>query len=269
MSDAGYYFYHMLSGLRRLVLAVCVLFPAASFAAPNRYDVLGRVLQPYLTLFFSKSGGKAVETEVVVRSIEGGNDSAAYAALVNEPVKISFQSPDKLRVEITNPDHRKIVCRSGQRVWVYPRELGAEVVATASNAEKSSKALDFRLPLNDQEIVLLPAMFKITRYNSLTDSLGSPAWDMEFRTDPTLEKELKLPTVVIGAVIRQNDFGVEHLKMRSRVWSGEMEVNAVRFSTQLPAQTWEPAADLSAEVVELPPGLLSSALKKVTTLNLQ
>ncbi|MBV8214439.1 MAG: hypothetical protein JOZ08_14590, partial [Verrucomicrobia bacterium] len=251
-----------------LILAVCVLFPAATFAAPNRYDILARVLQPYLTLFFSKSGGKAVQMELVVRSIEGGN-SAAYAAIVNQPVKLSFQGPDKLRIEITNPDDRKIVCRSGQRVWIYPRELGAEVVATASNAEKNGQALDFRLPLNDQEIVLLPAMFRIMRCNSVTDSWGSPAWDLEFRTDPTLEKELKAPQVVIGTLVRQNDFGVEHVKMRSGVWSGEMEVSAVRFSTQLPQETWEPSADLGTEVVELPPGLLSAALKKVSNLNLQ
>jgi len=48
-----------------------------------------------------------------------------------------------------------------------------------------------------------------------------------------------------------------------------MEVNAVRFSAQLPQETWEPSADLSAEAVELPPGLLSSALKKISNLNLQ
>jgi hypothetical protein len=262
-------FSHMFFGSRRLILAVCVLFPAASFAAPNRYDVLARVLQPYLTLFFSKSGSKALEMQVVVRSIEGGNNPAAYSAIVNQPVKLSFQGPDKLRLEITNPDHRKIVCRCGQRVWVYPREFGAEVAATASNADKSGKIQDFRLPLNDQEIILLPVMFKILHCNGITDSRGSPAWDMEFRTDPTLEKELKATPVVIGLVIRQNDYGVEHVKMRSGIWSGEMEISAVRFSTQLPPATWEPSADLGAEVVELPPGLLSSALKKVSNLNLQ
>jgi len=59
------------------------------------------------------------------------------------------------------------------------------------------------------------------------------------------------------------------LKMRSGVWSGEMDVNTVRFSTQLADETWEPSTDLGAEVVELPPGLLSAALKNVSNLNLQ
>jgi outer membrane lipoprotein-sorting protein len=219
-------------------------------------------------LFFSKSGRKAVEMDVVVRSIEGGN-SAAYAAIVNQPVKLSFQGPDKLRVEISSPDNRKIVCRNGQRVWVYPRELGAEIMATASNAEKSRQAPDFRLPLNDQEIVLLPAMFRIVRCKDVTDSWGSPAWEMEFQTDPTLEKELKASSVTVDTLVRKNDFGIERIKMRSGVWSGEMEVDSVRFSTQLPVENWEPSADLGGEVVELPPGLLSSALKKVSNLNLQ
>jgi hypothetical protein len=259
----------MLSGSRRLILAAFVLLPAASFAALNRYDILARVLQPYLALFHSsKSGGKALEMEAVVRSVEGGN-SAADSALLNQPFKLSFQCPDKLRLEILNPDHRKIICRSGQRVWVYPRELGAELVATASNAEKTGKAPDFRLPLSDQELVLLPAMFRILRFNSVTDSWGSPAWDLEFRTDPTLEKELKVPGVVVGALVRQNDLGIEHLRMRSGVWSGEIDVSRVRFSPQLPAETWEPSADLGDDVVELPPALLSIALRKVSNLNIQ
>jgi len=258
----------MLCGPQRLILAAFALLPAASIAAPNRYDILVRVLQPYLALFYSKSSQKAAEVEIVVRSIEGG-DSATCTALLNQPVKISFQWPDKLRLEMANPDHRKIVCRNGQRVWVYPRELAAELVATASKAEKSGKLPDFRLPLSDQEIVLLPAMFRILHLNSVTDSWGSPAWDLEFRTDPILEKELGVPQVSIGARVRQNDFGVEHLKVRSGVWSGEVEVNAVRFSAELPSDTWQPSTDLGVEVVDLPPDLLSAALRKVSNLNLQ
>jgi hypothetical protein len=259
----------MFCGSRRLILAAFVLLPAASLAALNRYDILARILQPYLALFYSgKSGGKALEMEAVVRSIEGGN-SADCSALLNQPVKLSFQCPDKLRLEISNPDQRKIVCRNGQRVWVYPRELGAELIATASNPEKKGKVSDFRLPLNDQELVLLPAMFKILRLNSVTDSWGAPAWDMEFRTDPTLEKELNVPGVVVGALVRQNDFVIEHVKMRSGVWSGEMDVNTVRFNAQLPPETWEPSADLGDGVVDLPPALLSNALRKVSNLNIQ
>jgi hypothetical protein len=258
----------MLSGSRRLILAAFVLLPAASLAALNRYDILARVLQPYLALFYSKPGGKTLEMEGVVRSIEGGN-AAACSALLNQPIKLTFQCPDKLRLEILDPEHRKIVCRNGSRVWVYPRDLGAELVATASHAEKAGKAPDFRLPLNDQELVLLPVMFRVLHCNSVTDSWGSPAWDMEFRTDPTLEKELKVPGIVVGAMIRQNDFAIEHIKMRGGIWTGEIEVNTVHFSAQLPAETWEPSADLDDEVVELPPGLLSAALRKVSNLNIQ
>ena len=258
----------MLSGSRRLILAAFVLLPAASLAALNRYDILARVLQPYLALFYSKPAGKTLEMEGVVRSIEGGN-SAACSALLNQPIKLTFQCPDKLRLEVLDPEHRKIVCRNGSRVWVYPRELGAELVATASHAEKAGKAPDFRLPLNDQELVLLPAMFRVLHCNSVTDSWGSPAWDMEFRTDPTLEKELKMPGIIVGALIRQNGFAIEHVKMRSGIWTGEMDVNTVRFSAQLPAETWEPSADLDDEVVELPPALLSAALRKVSNLNIQ
>src|SRR5258708_15494663 len=108
----GTNFANMLCGSRRLILAAFVLLPAASFAALNRYDILARILQPYLALFYSsKSGGKALELEAVGCSIAGGN-SATYSAVLEPPVKLSFPCPDKLRPGILNPHHRKIVCRN-------------------------------------------------------------------------------------------------------------------------------------------------------------
>ena len=259
----------MLSGSRWLVLVAfgLGLSPVPSLAGQNRYDILARVLQPYAALFYSKSAAKAAQLEIVIRSIEG-NNATANAALLNEPIEINFQWPDKLRLEITDPTHRVIVCRDGQGVWVYPREFGAELVATASNAEKSARLPDFRLPIQDQEIVLLPVMFRILHLNNTVDSCGSAAWDLEFRTDPVLEKQLQAPQIIVSVLVRQSDYAVEHLKMRSGVWSGEMDVNEVHFVARLPDETWQPSADLGTEAVELPPTLLRAALRKVTNLNL-
>jgi hypothetical protein len=259
----------MFSGSQRLLFAVFGLaFTAvASLAGQNRYDILAQVLRPYLSLFYSKSPMRAAQIQIVIRSLETRNGPAA-TPLLNQPILINFEWPDKLRLEVTAPNHRIIVCRNGQQVWVYPRELGAELFATASNTEKAGRIPDFRLPLNDQEIVLLPAMFRIVHLNDVTDALGSPAWDLGFRTDPVLERQLQVPQVIVSVLVRQRDYFVEHLKMRSVFWSGEMDVKDVKFEGRLPPETWVPAAELSQGAVPLPPSLLRAALRRVSNLNL-
>jgi hypothetical protein len=259
----------MFSGSQRLFFAVFGLgfTPIASLAGQNRYDILAQVLRPYVSLFYSKSPMRAAQVEIVIRSFDTRNGPAA-TPLLNQPILIHFEWPDKLRLEVTAPDHRIIVCRNGQQVWVYPRELGAELFATASNTEKAGRIPDFRLPLNDQEILLLPAMFRIVHLNDVTDARGFPAWDLGFRTDPVLERELQVPQVIVSVLVRQRDYFVEHLKMRSVFWSGEMDVKDVQFAARLPPETWVPAAELSPGAVPLPPSLLRAALRRVSNLNL-
>jgi len=259
----------MFSGSLRLFLAALGLAfsPIASLAGQNRYDILAEVLRPYVSLFCSESNTKAAQIQIVIRSFEGTN-TAAVTPLLNQPIQINFEWPDKLRLEVTAPDHRTIVCRNGSQVWVYPRELGAELFATASNAEKSERVPDFRLPINDQEIVLLPVMLKIVHFRSTTDSRGLPAWDLAFRTDPVLEKQFEVPQIIVAVLVRQKDYCIEHMKLRSSIWSGELEVNDVHFARRLPAETWQPAAELSPDAVILPPSLLRAALQRVSNLNL-
>jgi hypothetical protein len=259
----------MFSDFPRLLLAAFGLAfaPVVSLAGQSRYDILAQVLRPYASLFYSKSPMKAAQIQIVIRSIEDRNGAAA-TPLLNQPIQIDFEWPDKLRLEVTAPDHRTIVCRNGQQVWVYPRELGAELFAATSNMEKSEHVPDFRLPINDQAIFLLPAMFRIVHFNNATDSFGVPAWDLEFRTDPMLEKELHAPHIIISVLVRQKDYCVEHVKMRNGVWSGEIDVNDIQFAARLPAETWAPAAELRPNVVTLPPSLLKAALRRVSNLNL-
>jgi outer membrane lipoprotein-sorting protein len=259
----------MFSGYPRLFLAAFGLAftPVTSLASQNRYDILAQVLRPYVSLFYSKSPTKAAQTQVVIRSFETRNGPIA-SPLLNQPILIAFEWPDKLRLEVTAPDQRIIVCRNAQQVWVYPRELGAELFATASNAEKGARVPDFRLPLHDQEILLLPALFRVVHLNNVTDSRGFPAWDLGFRTDPVLERELEVPQIIVSVLVRQRDYSVEHLKIRSGLWSGEMDIYNVQFAARLPAETWVPDAQVSPNVVALPPSLFRAALRRVSNLNL-
>ena len=85
------------------ILAASLLYAARSLEAQNKYDVLARVLQPYGALFYSKAATKAMQADVVLRE---GPPTATE--ILNHPLRIFLQTPDKLRIEILDPQHRVV-----------------------------------------------------------------------------------------------------------------------------------------------------------------
>src|SRR6202011_1449836 len=94
------------------VLAAGWFFAAPSLEAQNKYDVLARVLQPYGALFYSKSEIKAMQADVILRK-----GPSSGTEILNQPLRVFLQMPDKLRIETSDPQHRVIFCRNGQKVW--------------------------------------------------------------------------------------------------------------------------------------------------------
>ena len=182
-------------------------------------------------------------------------------------MRISFQFPDKLRVETSDQDQRVILCRNGQNVWVYPKSLGEQLGANTGSTESRQAIPDFRLPIRDQQIVFLPALFQILRYESTKDRTNQPAWNLEFRIDPELMKNLK-ESFVVGALVRQNDYQVENIRAKSNVFSGELEVASTKFLPSLPAETWLPEESIAADAVSLSPSGYRGALQKLSSLTL-
>jgi outer membrane lipoprotein-sorting protein len=230
--------------------------------AQNKYDVLAKVLQPYGALFYSKSPNKAMVAEVTIRQA-----SKVTPLLLNRQMRISFQFPDKLRVETSDQGQRVILCRNGQNVWVYPKDLGEQLGATTGSTESGRAIPDFRLPIRDQQIVFLPALFQILRYESTKDRTHQPAWNLEFRIDPQLMKNLK-ESFVVDALVRRNDYQVENIRAKSSAFSGELEVASTEFLSSLPAETWLPEESIAADAVSLSPGGYRAALQKLSSLTL-
>src|SRR6476619_5969070 len=129
------------------LVAAVLLFAAPSLKAQNKYDVLARVLQPYGALFYSKSTTKAMQADVTLRDAP-----PAAADILNKPLRVILQMPDKLRIESLDPQHRIVFCRNGQKVWVYPQALLAGIAA-GPRSDKEVRIPDFRLPLKDQQII--------------------------------------------------------------------------------------------------------------------
>jgi outer membrane lipoprotein-sorting protein len=229
--------------------------------AQNKYDVLAKTLQPYGALFYSKSSTKALVAVVIVREA-----SQVTPLLLNRSMRISFQFPDKLRVETDDQAQRVILCRDGQSVWVYPKDLGEQLLSSADATKSNQTIPDFRLPFRDQQIVLLPALFQILRYESTTDQSSQAAWNLEFRIDPQLAKGLK-NSLVIETLVRQSDYQVEKLRAKSSAFSGTLEVSSTQFLASLPAETWHPEEAIAADAVTLPPGAYQGALRKISSLS--
>lgn len=244
-----------------LAIVVFLLGPRAGLAQ-NKYDVLAKMLQPYGALFYSKSSTKALLAEVTVRQA-----SKVAPLLLNRLIRISFQFPDKLRVETVDQDQRVILCRNGQSVWVYPKNLGEQLASAAGSTESNQAIPDFRLPVRDQQIVFLPALFQILRYELTKDRSNQPAWDLEFRIDPQLIKSLK-DSFAVDALVRQSDYQVEKIRAKSSAFSGELEVASTQFLPSLPAETWLPEESIAADAVTLPPSAYKGALQKISSLSL-
>jgi outer membrane lipoprotein-sorting protein len=247
-------------GLRSFLVLTVILLGARWAGAQNKYDVLAKTLQPYLSLFYSKSPTKAMVALATIREA-----TQITPLLLNRPMRISFQFPDKLRVETEDDGQKIILCRDGQNVWVYPKDLGEQLLSSADLSRSSQTIPDFRLPFRDQQIVLLPALFQILRYETTTDPSGQAAWNLEFRIDPQLAKSLK-DSFVVQTLVRQNDYQVEKIRAKSGAFSGILEVSSIQFLSSLPAATWHAEEAIIADAVTLPPAAYRSALQKIASL---
>jgi hypothetical protein len=239
------------------------LLIAGPVSAQNKYDVLAHMLQPYGALFYSRSPTKALQADLILTD---GTD--VPAALTNQPVRLSLQMPDKLRLETLDPNRKVVLCRDGQHVWIYPPELADRLIASAPLSGPEARLPDFHLPVKDQEIALLAALFQIERFEPATDRSGRPAWSLDFRLAPPLMQGLKNKDWLANALIRQADFQLEQLAIQGSAWSGKLQILRSNFFHSLPAEVFEPAPALKGSVKDIPPSLFGSALEHLSRITL-
>ena len=151
-------------------------------------------------------------------------------------------------------------------MWAFPREFAATIMASGRTSNGETRIPDFRLPIKDQEIVFIPALFQILRFESGSDSDGKPAWILDLRLIPEFAQALKCENWVANAVISQNDFQLRRLRIESGTWTGTLDVNATRFQKALPPQTWKAEVELANEVTPIPPEYFGSALGKISAI---
>jgi hypothetical protein len=243
------------------LVATGLLLAGQSLHAQNKYDILARAVQPYGALFYSKATTKAMQADVVLR--EG---TMAAAEFLNQPLRVSLQIPDKLRVETLDPKHRVVFCRDGQSVWAYPRDFAATVAAAGRVTNGETRIPDFRLPLKDQEIVFIPALFQILRFESGSDSSGKSLWILDFRLVREFAQAIKCENWVASAVVNQDDFQLRRLRIESANWTGRFDVLATHFERALPPETWKAEAELANGATPIPPERFGSALGRISAI---
>jgi hypothetical protein len=243
------------------ILAGVSIFVTSSLEAQNKYDVLARVLQPYGALFYSKGTNRAMQADVILR--EG---PATATGILNQPLRVFLQIPDKLRIESLDPQHRVVICRNGQKVWVYPRELLTGIVAARPRPGRATRIPDFRLPLKDQQIVWIPALFQILQFESGSDASGAPTWILDFQLAPEIAQAIKSDPWMANAVVGQSDFQVKHLRIESSHWTGALDILTSRFDRAFPPQTWEPGPELANDAAQVPPELFDTALETIAAI---
>jgi len=255
-----------LFGCRRILLATGIfvgLWPAYAMAQ-NRFDVLAKTLQPYTGLFFNKSANRGVEADITLRQ-----DSTNNRLLVNRPAHVFFQPPDKLRVEVTGFEPKVVFCRNGQNIWVSPKSFGEALLAGLPTSSSSKSLPEFRLPLKETEIMLLPALLQIYSFTSDVDQQNEPVWILRLRPDPELVKGKLASDWNASLTTRQKDNALEHLEVSSSLWSGAIDLANTQFVSSFPDSTWAADPTQQTDSVQIPAGTYAAALERFAGLHIK
>jgi hypothetical protein len=245
-----------------VIVAVGLSIAGQSLYAQNKYEVLARTLQPYGSLFYAKAATKAMQMDLIVR--EG---PPLATEILNQPVRVTLQMPNKLRIETVDAEHRLVLCRNGQRVWAYPRDFATTIAIAGLSPAKDARIPDFRLPLKDQQIVWLPVLFQIRHFEQGSDANGDPAWNIDFQLSPEISQALKCDPWVVSAVVKQDNFQVRHLHIETASWKGTIDVLGSRFETAFPSETWEAGPELANDATPIPADRFASALERLLAIS--
>ena len=241
------------------ILAYGLFIASQPLDAQNKYDVLARTLQPYGSLFYSKALTKAMQADVILR--EG---PPLAAQILNQALRVTLQMPNKLRIETIDSERRLVLCRNGQRVWAYPRDFATTIAIAGITSDKSSRIPDFRLPIKDQQIVWLPVLFQIVRFEPSLDANGRRTWNIDFKLSPEIGQAMKCDPWVASAVVMQENFQVRRLHIEGASWKGTLDILACRFETGFPPETWEADPDLANDATVIPADRFVSALQRLS-----
>jgi hypothetical protein len=236
------------------------LLAALFFASPahseeeNRYNVLGRLLRPFVSVF-AKDSKNPNRAFTLTAKLETMTDLPP--AFVGSSADLALQYPDKIKLHVPLLGDEITLCRNGQDLWAYP---GAKVDALlkANAASKPTSPTDaktplapFEIPIPEKELNLAPVLFQVKEVGMETlDEVPCRVLDLYLM--PELAHSLKAQNWAARVWVRP-DGAPARISFAKPGWQMAVRFQRVEFSPKLPPETWQPTAEQAGDVLKLDP----------------
>lgn len=227
-----------------LLLAVALLATPSAHAAENRYDILGKLLAPFINVL-AKNTRNPNRAMSLTAKLERLTDLPSEFA--GARAELALQYPDRLRIHGPILGEDLTVCRDRQQVWVTPgAKVGALLeLATAQKklpkADPSARLEPFQLPIPEKQLVFLPVLFQVKDAGSETVD-GEDCRVLDLALMPDLEKSLKEKGWSARVWVRPN-YEPARLILARPGWELAVKFDSVIFAPKLPDTTWQPPAE--------------------------
>lgn len=242
----------MKSALLSSITALALLGSPACQAEENRYDLLSRMLLPFLNIAVKTTSNpnRALQLTASLEQLTN-----VPPALIGSKAELALEYPDKVRLRGPILGEDITICRHGQDVWAYPASKLQPLLEAAAKAKKLPK-LDpkarfepFALPIPEKQLVLLPALFQVTDVG--TEPLGGePCRVLDLFLTPELVKSLKSSRWA-ARVWARSDGRPARLSVAKPGWNLVVRFQQVEFSPALPENTWQPTPEQAADLLTL------------------
>jgi hypothetical protein len=250
-----------MSTFPRVFTAALVLFATPLRAAENPYDILGKVLMPFLTLFSEQKGAeRAASMTLRVEQV-----SEAVPELAAAEADFAMQAPDRVRLSAPLFGRRITLCRRGDVIWVAPGSVvkalleNPEVTRRLPEPNRDFKMKPFKLPLPTKQLVFLPALFQV-RPAAPAEIEGVTYRGIDFSLMPELAKSAKLGEWA-GSVWVNEQTRPVRLAIRKPDLEVVVRFEKLQFAKTLPAETWAPTKEEEADVLLVPPARYDQLLR--------
>jgi outer membrane lipoprotein-sorting protein len=242
--------------------ALLVLFLPAARARENPYDVVGKVLAPYTQVIAgsTKTKNRAITMQLRLEQASGGDPK-----LAGTRVDFAVQMPDRLRVTAPLGGERITVCRDGQKIWAFPgsrlQALLADpaVAKTLPEPDRKFKLAPFELPIPEKQLAFLPVLFKVTEApDEVLGDVTCRVLDLQLMKG--LDKSLGFKNAGTRIWVSP-DYNLLRIAVHSEEGDATVRIEQARFAVSLPAATWQPTAEESADVLNLTPALYDQLVR--------
>jgi hypothetical protein len=220
----------------------------------NRYNVLGRLIRPFVSVFAkdTKSPNRAF---TLTAKLEMMTDLPA--AFAGSSADLELQYPDKLKIHAPFLGDEITVCRNGQDLWAYPGAkvdalLNERLAGKKSSSKGSKDPLGpFEFPIPEKELVLAPVLFQVKDVGTETlDDARCRVLDLYLM--PELAHSLKAQGWAARVWVR-DDGAPARISFAKPGWQIAVRLQRVEFLPKLPPETWQPTAEQSGDVLKLDP----------------